>query len=452
MQQKTDFNRWHLARIAQIVVSVWLVAALLLVVLAIPMLNPPQHDIVSLLLMMGVVGSVSIVGSYGLYRAGLMNRFRSLHYALMGISILTIGIALFNCWLLARQMFIEYHDLTLNFILLLFAGWTAIGCGYFIGWGLTERITLVSEGAKRLAAGDLSVRVAAQGNDELASLATTFNTMAARLQESAEQRDRLEQARRDLIAWASHDLRTPLASLRLVVDAMIDGVADDEATRQRYLKTAQLEIVNLNSLISDLFELSQLDTGHIDLKIERTSLSDMLSDTLSALRTLAEQRGIQLEGRVDDGIDPVEIDPEKIQRVLYNLLTNAIRHTPAGGDIRVSAMRKGDLVNIAIRDTGEGIPAEDLPRIFERFYRGEQARTRDLDGQRGAGLGLAIARGLVEAHGGTISVESILGEGTTFTIRLRRSLVERAKRGDQNKFREAMAKVADVEPDKQDRL
>lgn len=418
MRQKTDLKWWHLARIAQIVVSVWLVAALLILILAIPMLNPPQRDALYLLMMMGTVGSISIIGSYGLYRAGLLNRFRSLRFALMGISILTIGIALLNAWLLARQMFIEYHDLTLNFVLLLFAGWTAIGCGYFIGWGLTERITIVSEGAKRLAAGDLSARVTAQGNDELASLAVTFNTMAARLQESAEQRDRMEQARRDLIAWASHDLRTPLASLRLVVDAMVDGVADDESTRQRYLKTAQLEIANLNELISDLFELSQLDTGHIDLKIERTSLSDVLSDTLSALRTLAEQRSVHLEGQVDDGIDPMEFDPEKIQRVLYNLLINAIRHTPSGGEIHVSATRKGDSVNVSIRDTGEGIPAEDLPRIFERFYRGEQARTRDLDGQRGAGLGLAISRGLVEAHGGTINVESIVGKGTMFTIML----------------------------------
>jgi signal transduction histidine kinase len=427
MMQKTDFNRWHLARIAQIVVSVWLVAALLILVLAIPMLNPPQRDVIYLLIMMGVVGSVSIFASYGLYRAGLVNRFRSLRYALMGVSILTIGIALLNAWLLAQQMFIEYHDLTLNFILLLFAGWTAVGCGYFIGWGLTERITLVSEGAKQLANGDLSARVAAQGNDELASLAVTFNTMAARLQESAEQRDRLEKARRDLIAWASHDLRTPLASLRLVVDAMVDGVADDESTRQRYLKTAQLEIANLNGLINDLFELSQLDTGHIDLKIERTSLSDLLSDTLSAMRTLAEQRGVRLEGHVDGSIDPVEIDPEKIQRILYNLLTNAIRHTPAGGEIRVSAVRKVDCVSVAIRDTGEGIPAADLPYIFDRFYRGEQARTRDLDGQRGAGLGLAIARGLIEAHRGTINVESAPGKGTKFTIMLPKETAQISK-------------------------
>jgi len=436
MQQKTDFNRWHLVRIAQIVVSVWLVAALLLLILAIPMLNPPQHDLIALLLLMGVIGSISIVGSYIVYRAGLLNRFRSLRYALMGISILTIFIALLNAWLLAQQMFIEYHDLTLNFILLLFAGWTAIGCAYFIGSGLTERISIVSEGAKRLGAGDLSVRVATQGNDELASLATMFNTMAARLQESAEERDRMEQARRDLIAWASHDLRTPLASLRLVVDAMIDNVADDEATRQRYLKTAQLEINNLNGLISDLFELSQLDTGHIDLKIEQTSLRDLLSDTLSALRALAEQRGVKLEGHVDDDVDPMKIDPEKIQRVFYNLLVNAIRHTPSGGEIHVSAVRKNNAVNVMIRDSGEGIPPEDLPRIFERFYRGEQARTRDLSGQRGAGLGLAIARGLVEAHGGTISVESVLGKGTTFTIILTEDyLVERAKRGDEKNSR-----------------
>jgi signal transduction histidine kinase len=230
----------------------------------------------------------------------------------------------------------------------------------------------------------------------------------------------LEQSRRDLIAWASNDLRTPLASMQLVVDALVDGVAEDEETRQRYLSTAQREIANLKELINDLFELSQLESGHIDLRLQQTSLSDLLSDTLSALRAMAERRGIRLDGHVSSDIDPVQIDPEKIQRVLYNLLTNAIRHTPAGGEVLLSASVVGNVVRVTVTDSGEGIATQDLPHVFERFYRGEPARTRDRDGQRGAGLGLAIARGLIEAHQGTIEVKSEPGKGAQFSFTLPR--------------------------------
>ena len=213
---------------------------------------------------------------------------------------------------------------------------------------------------------------------------------------------------------------TPLASLQLVIEAMVDGMADDEETRQRYLKTAQGEISNLRELISDLFELSQLESGHIDLDIQRTSLSDLLSDTLSTLRPMAERRGVKLDGHVGSDVDPVLIDPEKIHRVLYNLLTNAIRHTPVGGEVSLTAAIEGDRVRVSVSDSGEGIASEDLPHIFERFYRGEQARTRDQDGQRGAGLGLAIARGLIEAHKGTIEVSSQQGQGAQFSFTLPR--------------------------------
>ena len=135
---------------------------------------------------------------------------------------------------------------------------------------------------------------------------------------------------------------------------------------------------------------------------------------------MAERRGIRLDGHVSSEIDPVQIDPEKIQRVLYNLLTNAIRHTPAGGEVTLSATLVGDVVRVTVKDSGEGIATQDLPHIFDRFYRGEPARTRDQDGQRGAGLGLAIARGLVEAHQGTIEVNSEPGKGAQFSFTLPR--------------------------------
>jgi signal transduction histidine kinase len=410
----------HIVRAVQFIILVWVLAVALILLVANPLLNPPPDEARHLLLLMGVSGSVSIIVACIIYKSGLVARLFSLRAAFLLVTLLSMGLVFLNIWFLAWEMFIEYHDLNLNTVLLLFAGGTAVGCVYFIAHALTERITVLMRGAESLAAGDLSTRVSVRGNDELAALAVAFNTMSARMQEAADQKAMLEQARRDLIAWASHDLRTPLASLRLVVDALADGMVEDDETRQRYLATAQKEIANLNDLINDLFELSQLDTGHIDLRREHTSLSDLLSDTLSALRALAERRGVQLEGEVSPAIDPVEIDAEKIQRVLYNLITNAIRHTPAGGQVMVTAELVGDVVRVTVRDSGEGIQSEDLPHIFERFYRGGRARTRDRDGQRGAGLGLAIARGLVEAHDGSIAVESAPGRGAAFTVTLPR--------------------------------
>lgn len=405
-------------RMFQLLVSIWLVDGLVLLLIARPLIDPPQADLVQLFILMGGSGSVSLLLAFLVYR--LVHWFRSLRYGLISLSILTISVVFFNVWFLAQAMFIDDHDLGLTSVLLVFAAWIALGSSYFIAFAFTRRITRLAAVAGRLAAGDLTARVSVAGNDELAGLATAFNVMAQRLQANAEQRARLEQSRRDLIAWASHDLRTPLASLQLVVDAMIDGVVDDEATRQRYLRTAQAEIGNLSELINDLFELSQLESGHINLNIQRTSLSDLLSDTLSTLRPLAERRGVQLDGHVSSAIDPVLIDPEKIHRVLYNLITNAIRHTPAAGRVMLTASIEGDSVRVSVDDSGEGIASEDLPHIFERFYRGEQARTRDRDGQRGAGLGLAIARGLVEAHRGTIEVVSQPGQGAQFSFTLPR--------------------------------
>jgi signal transduction histidine kinase len=409
---------WELRRIVQLLASIWAFDFLLTMLLVPPLLNPPPEAVHELFMLMGVSGSASLLVAYFIYKMGLIQWFRSLRYGLLLLTILIIGVVFFNVWFLARAMFFEPHDLNLTIIVLIFAAGTAIGSGYFISFAFIRRIMDVVEGAEHLAQGDLSARVPVAGNDELAGLSGSFNQMAQRLQETSEQKAMLEQNRRDLIAWASHDLRTPLASLQLVIDALVDGVADDAETQQRYLHTAQLEVANLKELINDLFELSQLESGHIDLKLQRTSLSDLLSDTLSAMRAMAERRGVRLDGHVSPTIDPVRIDPEKIQRVLYNLLSNAIRHTPGGGEVLLTAEVIPNGVRVTVRDSGEGIASEDLPHVFERFYRGERARTRDKDGERGAGLGLAIARGLIEAHRGTIEVDSQPGQGARFTFTL----------------------------------
>jgi signal transduction histidine kinase len=250
--------------------------------------------------------------------------------------------------------------------------------------------------------------------------------MAAQLAAAAAERQRQELARRDLIAAISHDLRTPLASLRVMTEALADGLVDDPTTTARYLSTMRSQIGHLSGLIDDLFELAQIDAGALRLELQHISLDDLISDALEGLRPQASARGVELHGEVTPKVGRVLAAPQKIERVLYNLVTNAIRHTPGDGVVTIRAMPEappadaapasgGSFIVVEVADTGEGIAPADLPRIFDRFYRGEKSRSRATGG---AGLGLAIARGIVEAHGGRIWAESNSGQGARIRFTL----------------------------------
>jgi signal transduction histidine kinase len=227
--------------------------------------------------------------------------------------------------------------------------------------------------------------------------------MASQLEKTANEREELENLRRDLIAWTSHDLRTPLTSIRVMIEALHDGVVTDEETRQRYYKTIRADIVALNALINDLFELAQLEAGGPPLQLENHSLRDLISDTLETFRPLAEKRQVALEGEVGENLDPVWMNASKVGRVLSNLISNALQYTPEGGKVHVQAARNGEAVEVVVKDSGPGFAEQDISRIFEKFYRGEQARSRTTGG---AGLGLAIARGIIDAHGGKMWAEN----------------------------------------------
>ncbi|MEP7286825.1 MAG: ATP-binding protein [Chloroflexota bacterium] len=395
-----------------------LLALSLVIAIAGPMLDAPPNDVLLLMLFLSSTGGLSVLTSFALYKFGLAHWFSSLRWALLAMVVLTVVLIFVNVWITAQLMFIKQHDLILTALLLVFAGLSAISFGFFISSALTERISNLTNGAERLASGDLSTRVEVIGKDELTSLAATFNRMATRLEEADAQKRLLEQTRRDLIAWVSHDLRTPLASIRVMVEAMADGVVSDPDTVQRYLHNAQGEIQHLSRLIDDLFELAQLDAGRVELHMEPSSLRDLISDTLESMRAQAERRNITLSGQVDDKVDIVVMASEKIQRVLDNLIGNALRHTPPGGKVMLQAQLAGDSVRVEIADSGEGIAPEDIPHVFESFFRGEKSRARDDQGVRGAGLGLAIAKGLVEAHGGHIWVNSQPNRGATFAFTL----------------------------------
>ncbi len=206
--------------------------------------------------------------------------------------------------------------------------------------------------------------------------------------------------------------------MRAMNEAMLDGVVTDPVTTTRYQHNIQNEIQHLSRLIDDLFELAQLDTGHIPLNCQKTSLHDLISDTLSSMNARAASQQVTLTATVDPAVPLVYIAPDKIQRVLYNLIDNALLYTPSGGQVTLKAHKNGKGVEISVHNTGSYITPADIQNVFKSFYRGEQSRAQNDNGKRGTGLGLAIVRGFVEAHGGTIRVRSEPNQGTLFTFTL----------------------------------
>jgi signal transduction histidine kinase len=275
----------------------------------------------------------------------------------------------------------------------------------------------LAQSAKTIAAGDLSVRVQVKGRDEVAQVAQVFNEMAAQLQQAEAQRAELETLRRDLIAWTSHDLRTPLTGIRAMVEALHDGLVADQETVQRYYRTIRADVIALNSLIDDLFELAQLDAGGLVLEMAPFAFADLVSDALESFQVLAQQRGIDLQASVAADVGQVWLNAPKISRVLANLLSNALRYAPEGGRVTVTAVRTDEGVQVTVQDSGSGFPPDDISRLFEQFYRGEQARSRSTGG---AGLGLAIARGIIEAHNGRIWAENAADGGAIVGFLLRK--------------------------------
>lgn len=395
-------------------VFVVIAAFLLAMLVIIPSLNPPSMDIQKLFLYMVTSGLLTVGMTYFLYRYRVLQRFLSLRGSLFTIIVLTVVLVFINVWITARLMFIKELDLVLTTGLLVFAGVIAAVSTFFIARTLHERIDELSKGVQALSRADWKVRLPVVGNDDLAHLAQMFNQMAADLETLESQKQQLEQTRRDLIAWASHDLRTPLAALRAMNEAMLDGVVQDAETVTRYQQNMQKEITHMGQLINDLFELAQLDTGHIPLRRQKTSIHDLISDTLSNMNARAKEHSVKLSAQVDSSIDILYIAPDKVQRILYNLIENAFEYTPSGGEVMLRATANHQAAEISIHNTGSFIPANDLDKVFKSFYRGEQSRAQSIDGRRGTGLGLAIVRGFVEAHGGTIRVESKKETGTTF--------------------------------------
>ncbi len=378
-------------------------------------MSPPSGELQAMAVFLSITALISVAAGYAAYRLGWLSRSPRLSWTLLAGYGLATVLTFLNVGYSARRMFASQHDLLLAGVLLVFAGGIAMSLGYFVAAALTDRISAVCRGAEAVAEGDLAARVAVEGKDEVSHLAATFNQMAERLHEADRQQRELDTLRRDLIAWVGHDLRTPLASTRVIVEALADGVVDDPEMAQRYLRTAQRDIQSLTLLIDDLFDLAQMDAGGLKLERQPASISDLVADTVESFTALARQRDVALSGSAEPGVDPALLDARQIGRVLANLVGNALRHTPAGGAVTVLAKPAAGRVQIEVSDTGQGVSPQDLPHVFERFYRGEKSRSRATGG---SGLGLAIAKAIVDAHGGQIWVESQPGQGARFVFTL----------------------------------
>jgi signal transduction histidine kinase len=379
-----------LALIAAGLIMVWL-------------MQPPLSELATLIRTLALTSMISLALGFVVYRAGLA-RSPSLQLSL-ALSYLLAALLIFvNVLVMAGQMFFSPHDLALSIVLLVFALMIATTFGFFVASTVTNSLRVLASRAEAIAAGDLGAHVPVTGRDEVAQVSLAFNEMADQLQQAERQREELEVLRRDFIAWTSHDLRTPLTSIRALIEALYDGVVSDTETVQRYYRTIRADVVAMNDLIDDLFELAQLNAGGLALEMSTHSLGDLISDSLESFQLLAESRSISLQGEVSADIDPVIMNASKIGRVLANLISNAMHHAPtAGGLISVKAWRNVHGVSVTVQDNGPGFSEADLPRVFEKFYRGEQARSRETGG---AGLGLAIAHAVVEAHDGRMWAEN----------------------------------------------
>ncbi|MDH4299170.1 MAG: ATP-binding protein [Dehalococcoidia bacterium] len=292
---------------------------------------------------------------------------------------------------------------------LLLGGSLAIGIALLLTFILSRRMTspigVLAKAARRLGHGDLSQRVRLQGEGEVTALAQAFNSMAADLEYA-------EQLRRNMVADVAHELRTPLSNIQGYLEAIRDGMIEPDAATIRSLNE---ETSLLSRLVNELQELSLAEAGELKLVFQAEDITDLLRQAVSPVQPQLTAGEISLSLEVPDNLPLVNIDWQRVNQVLHNILENAVVHTPKGGIIKVAASEQGKWVEVSVSDTGKGIPAEDLPHIFERFYRVDKSRARATGG---SGLGLTIAKRLIEAHGGTITVQSKLGEGSRFSFTL----------------------------------
>jgi signal transduction histidine kinase len=334
----------------------------------------------------------------------------SVRWRFVAIAALAVLVSLVNLGVLTLLMSVSHHDATLVAILLVYSVGAGVAAALALAkaWGTgVERLV---EGARFLADGNLEHRIGRVGaGPELDALAATLDDTAASLKRSLARERAGEQRRKDMITAVSHDLRTPLASLRAMVEAVDDGVVEDRPTLRSYAKEMRRSVEALSLLVDDLFELVQIDAGAIEAESERVRLDEVVRSALATCEPQARAKGLAVE--IDIPPDSELLCSPRLVRVLQNLLQNAIRHTPADGTVRMEARRGRAGLELVVEDTGEGIAPAALDQVFEPFWRGDPARSTE-----GSGLGLALAKRIVESLGGQIRVQSEPAQGSRFAV------------------------------------
>ncbi|GAB2742494.1 sensor histidine kinase [Kitasatospora kifunensis] len=376
---------------------------------------------------------IALFAALGAGVAGLLGwpavrllRRRSVALSLFAVAVVTVLAMTAGTLAVAQAMFLSHHDLGVVITVTCMAAVVSLVTAALLGRQVVAGSRALTVAARTVGSAAGFAAPAEPLGSELAELSAELAATSARLAESRQREQALESSRRELIAWISHDLRTPLAGLRAMAEALEDGVAEDPA---RYHGQIRTEVDRLTGMVDDLFELSRIQAGALTLTLTRVSVYDLVGDAIAGAYPLARERGVQLRGeRIEPA--PVQVDGREITRVLGNLLVNAIRSTPAEGVVAVAARQRAGEVVLSVTDGCGGIPEADLARVFETGWRGGSARTpRPVrgaataggavrhHGDTGAGLGLAIVRGIVEAHAGRASVYNVNG-GCCFEIAL----------------------------------
>lgn len=322
---------------------------------------------------------------------------------------------------IARAMYLSEHDLIVSFYVAAAATVSSLSVALVLGRLFTRDSRQLQRLAQSLGDGeDVSHEVDPRDNSELTRLAAELTSTSERLAEARREVAALDASRRELVAWISHDLRTPLAGLRAMAEALEDGMAEDPARFHRQMRS---QVDHLSGMVDDLFELSKIQSGMLTLDREEVSLYDLVSDAVADLRLVADSRSVTLREAGGPGLSVIG-SPQELTRVIENLLTNAIQHSPPGSEVEIetSEDRDGNAV-LTVSDAGGGIPEEGLTQVFRTGWRGTPSRTPQplLGRSAGAGFGLAIVQGIVEAHAGGVSVSNV-GDGCRFEVRLPRGI------------------------------
>ncbi|NPV72920.1 MAG: HAMP domain-containing protein [Pelotomaculum sp.] len=273
--------------------------------------------------------------------------------------------------------------------------------------------------ARAMAGGDYSRQVEVKSKDEIGILAESLNSLSLRLQDKVAALERLDQTRREFVANVSHELRPPLSIMLGYTEALIDGLAHSDTDRQKYLNNIHEEILRLRRLVTELLDLSRMEAGQVNAEMHETDVAAVAGRVFDKFQAVAAKKGVELRNSLPSVLHPVLANPDRLEQVFINLLDNAIRVTPAGGVVEMTAYELKNELRVSISDEGHGIPPEEQPLVWERFYKVDKSRTRTGEG---TGLGLAIVKKIVEAHGGSVEIASMPEKGSTFSFTIPKKL------------------------------